>query len=65
VLRVLAGDDEELLHVIPFLLGCKDKNNAEGNFIDTKVVADLKNLLKESKFSHLMEVSIIWMKKTV
>ncbi|QCE13394.1 nucleolar protein 9 [Vigna unguiculata] len=56
VLRVLAGDDEELLHVIPFLLGCKDKNNAEGNFIDAKVVADLKNLLKESKFSHLMEV---------
>ncbi|XP_047158395.1 pumilio homolog 23 [Vigna umbellata] len=56
MLRVLAGDDEELLHVIPFLLGCKDKNNAEGNFIDAKVVADLKNLLKESKFSHLMEV---------
>lgn len=56
VLRVLAGDDEELLHVIPFLLGCKDKYNAEESFINTKVVADLKNLLKESKFSHLMEV---------
>ncbi|KHN16384.1 Pumilio like 23 [Glycine soja] len=56
VLRVLAGDDEELLHVIPILLGCKDKNNAEDNFIGTRVVAELKNLLKESKFSHLMEV---------
>ncbi|CAJ1976064.1 unnamed protein product [Sphenostylis stenocarpa] len=56
MLRVLAGDDEELLRVIPFLLGCKDKNNAEDNFIDTKLSADLKNLLKESKFSHLMEV---------
>ncbi|TKY61158.1 Pumilio-like 23 [Spatholobus suberectus] len=56
MLRVLAGDDEELLHVIPILLGCKDKNNAEDNFIETTVVLELKNLLKESKFSHLMEV---------
>lgn len=56
MLRVLAGDDEELSHVIPILLGCKDKNNAEDNFIETPVVPELKNLLKESKFSHLMEV---------
>ncbi|RDX69494.1 Pumilio-like 23, partial [Mucuna pruriens] len=56
MLRVLASDDEELLHVIPILLGCKDKNNAEDNFIETKAVPELKNLLKESKFSHLMEV---------
>ncbi|KAK7397498.1 hypothetical protein VNO78_18673 [Psophocarpus tetragonolobus] len=56
MLRVLEGDHEELLRVIPILLGCKDKNNADDNFIDTIVVAELKSLLKESKFSHLMEV---------
>ncbi|KAL2345982.1 hypothetical protein Fmac_007267 [Flemingia macrophylla] len=56
MLRVLAGDDEELLRVIPVLLGCKDENNAEEIFIETTVVPELKNLLKESKFSHLMEV---------
>nr|KYP72025.1 Pumilio domain-containing protein C14orf21 isogeny [Cajanus cajan] len=56
MLRVLAGDDEALLHVIPVLLGCKDNKKAEDNFIETTVVTELKNLLKESKFSHLMEV---------
>ncbi|KAK7285692.1 hypothetical protein RJT34_20470 [Clitoria ternatea] len=55
-LRVLAGNEEELLHVIPILLGCTDKNNSEENFISTTEVSELKNLLKEAKFSHLMEV---------
>ncbi|XP_027349858.1 pumilio homolog 23 [Abrus precatorius] len=55
-LRVLAGNDEELLHVIPILLGCKDKSNAEEDFIEKTAVLELKNLFKEAKFSHLMEV---------
>jgi nucleolar protein 9 len=55
-LRVLAGNDELLLDVIPILLGCKNKNNAEGNLIETAVVPELKNLFKEPGFSHLMEV---------
>ncbi|GAU46980.1 hypothetical protein TSUD_190170 [Trifolium subterraneum] len=55
-LRVLAGNDEMLLDVIPILLGCKNKNNAKGNFIESSVVPELKNLLKEPGFSHLMEV---------
>ncbi|CAJ2631224.1 unnamed protein product [Trifolium pratense] len=55
-LRVLAGNDEMLLDVIPILLGCKNKNNAKGNFIEGTVVPDLKNLLKEPGFSRLMEV---------
>ncbi|KAK2365337.1 pumilio [Trifolium repens] len=55
-LRVLAGNDEMLLDVIPILLGCKNKNNAKGNFIESTVVPELKNLLKEPAFSHLMEV---------
>ncbi|XP_019440483.1 PREDICTED: pumilio homolog 23 [Lupinus angustifolius] len=55
-LRVLAGNDEEVLHVIPILLGCKDKNIDEGNFIETKVAPEILNLLNETEFSHLMEV---------
>ena len=55
-LRVLVGNDELLLDVIPILLGCKNKNNAEGNLIETAVVPELKNLFKEPGFSHLMEV---------
>ena len=53
---MLAGNDELLLDVIPILLGCKSKNNAEGNLIETAVVPELKNLFKEPGFSHLMEV---------
>ncbi|KAL4306042.1 hypothetical protein HN51_039984 [Arachis hypogaea] len=55
-LRVLAGNDEELLHVIPILLGCKDKRNPEGSFLEDTVVAELIKLSKEAEFSHLMEV---------
>ncbi|XP_061356811.1 pumilio homolog 23 [Gastrolobium bilobum] len=54
-LRVLAGNNEELLRIIPILLGCTDKNNAEGNYIATTIVPALLNLLKESEFCHLME----------
>lgn len=54
---MLAGNDEELLHVIPVILGCKNQNNAEGNFIETTVVPQLLSLFKEAEFSHLMEVS--------
>ncbi|KAL5061386.1 hypothetical protein RYX36_032990 [Vicia faba] len=55
-LRVLVGNDELLLHVIPILLGCKNKTNTDGNFIETTVLPGLKHLFKEPAFSHLMEV---------
>ncbi|KAJ1431901.1 pumilio-family RNA-binding repeatprotein [Sesbania bispinosa] len=57
-LRVLAGNDEELLHMIPVLL--EDKYNAEGNFIETAVVPEVMELLKETEFSHLVEMKMIW-----
>ena len=60
---MLAGNDEKLLIVIPILLGCKDKNNSEGNFIEAAVVPELMNLLKEAEFSHLMEVSNLKMRE--
>ncbi|KAI7737970.1 hypothetical protein M8C21_004932 [Ambrosia artemisiifolia] len=49
-LKLLAGDEQELMHVIPVILGCK------GNLIDTNVVKRLLSLVKQPAFSHLMEV---------
>ncbi|KAI4355356.1 hypothetical protein L6164_004137 [Bauhinia variegata] len=56
VLKLLASDDEELLYAIPILLGCNEKNISEGNFIEATRVRELLNFLKETSFSHLMEV---------
>ncbi|XP_058753407.1 pumilio homolog 23 [Vicia villosa] len=55
-LRVLIGNDELLLDVIPILLGCKNNSNTDGSFIESTVVPGLKHLFKEPGFSHLMEV---------
>lgn len=51
------GNDEELLHVILILLGCTKKDFVEGNFIEMAVVRDVVDLVKETAFSHLMEVN--------
>ncbi|CAI0470839.1 unnamed protein product [Linum tenue] len=50
-LKLLAGDNEELLHVIPVLLGCKNQN-----LIDKTIARDIVKLMKEPAFSRLMEV---------
>ncbi|KAJ0007249.1 hypothetical protein Pint_29457 [Pistacia integerrima] len=55
-LKLLLGHDEELLKIIPVLLGCKKENIAEGNFIDMSVVSTIVDLMKETAYSHLMEV---------
>ncbi|XP_054781019.1 pumilio homolog 23 isoform X2 [Prosopis cineraria] len=55
-LKLLAGNDEELFHVIPVLIGCEEENIAEGNLIETAGVRKLVKLLKEPASSRLMEV---------
>ncbi|KAJ4958593.1 hypothetical protein NE237_025704 [Protea cynaroides] len=55
-LRLLAGDDQELMHVIPILLGCSEKNIVEGKFLEAIVVQDILPMLKDTAYSHLMEV---------
>ncbi|KAJ1390769.1 Armadillo-type fold [Sesbania bispinosa] len=61
-LRVMAGNDEELLHMIPVLLGCKDKDNAEGNFIQTTVVPEVVlEVSPEALFNELFtKMKMIW-----
>ncbi|KAG7992149.1 hypothetical protein I3843_02G113500 [Carya illinoinensis] len=55
-LKLLAGNDEELLHAIPILLGCNKEAILEGNYIEMDIVRDVVKLMKEPAFSHLMEV---------
>ncbi|KAG2722487.1 hypothetical protein I3760_02G130300 [Carya illinoinensis] len=55
-LKLLAGNDEELLHAIPILLGCNKEAILEGNYIKMDIVRDVVKLMKEPAFSHLMEV---------
>uniref|UniRef100_A0A2N9GA21 PUM-HD domain-containing protein n=1 Tax=Fagus sylvatica TaxID=28930 RepID=A0A2N9GA21_FAGSY len=55
-LKLLVGNDEELLHAIPILLGCTKKDIVEGNYIEMAVVRDVGDLMKETAFSRLMEV---------
>lgn len=51
------GYDEELLQMISILLGCNKEDFAEGNSIKSNVVQNIVRLVKETAFSHLMEVS--------
>lgn len=50
------GNDPELLQIISILLGSNKENVVEGNFIPMTVVHDVLNLMKETAYSHLMEV---------
>ncbi|KAF6148851.1 hypothetical protein GIB67_014222 [Kingdonia uniflora] len=55
-LKLLAGEDQELMHIIYILLGFHDENNEEGNFLETIPVQDILSSLEDNAFSHLMEV---------
>lgn len=50
------GQDDELRHIIPILLGCSEEEAVGGTFIQISVVPDVVDLMKETAFSHLMEV---------
>lgn len=53
-LKLLVGDDQELLRAILIIVGCKEMNTLQGKFIEAKehIIA----LLEDSAFSHLLEV---------
>ncbi|XP_062008837.1 pumilio homolog 23 isoform X2 [Rosa rugosa] len=55
-LKLLAGDEEELLQIIPILIGCTREDIVEENSIEPTIVRDVLGLMKETAFSHLMEV---------
>lgn len=55
-LKLLAGDDRELMHVIPFLLGCQEESNVEGKLMDISTIHETNDLIQDTAYSHLMEV---------
>ncbi|XWS18762.1 hypothetical protein CRYUN_Cryun32bG0072600 [Craigia yunnanensis] len=55
-LKLLAGDDQELLQIIPILIGFNKQNLVEGEFIDVTIAGETFESMKETAFSHLMEV---------
>ncbi|CAL5439362.1 unnamed protein product [Camellia sinensis] len=57
-LKLYAGHEEGLSRIIPILLGCNMENAVEGNFIEKKSAQNLLRLMKETAYSHLMEVIV-------
>ncbi|XP_028088389.1 pumilio homolog 23 isoform X1 [Camellia sinensis] len=57
-LKLYAGHEEGLSRIIPILLGCNMENAVEGNFIEKKSAQSLLRLMKETAYSHLMEVIV-------
>uniref|UniRef100_A0A803KQU6 Uncharacterized protein n=2 Tax=Chenopodium quinoa TaxID=63459 RepID=A0A803KQU6_CHEQI len=55
-LKLLAGQEQELLRIIPVIMGCNVENADQSYFIETTEVQNIRDLVKESAFSHLMEV---------
>ncbi|XP_057548453.1 pumilio homolog 23 [Amaranthus tricolor] len=55
-LKLLAGQEQVLLHTIPVIMGCNVESGDESSFIETTKVQNIRDLVKENAFSHLMEV---------
>ncbi|XP_050234014.1 pumilio homolog 23 [Mercurialis annua] len=55
-LKLLDREGQELVQMISTLLGSTEKNLAEGSFIDWTSAGEILELMKETAYSHLMEV---------
>ncbi|KAI3874975.1 hypothetical protein MKW98_019548 [Papaver atlanticum] len=56
-LKLLVGEDKELMNIIPIILACHGENTGEeGNLIQNVAVRKTLDLLNDNAFSHLMEV---------
>lgn len=55
-LKLSAGNDDELLQMIPILLACNAENKGEGDLIEIDAVNDILESMKKTAYSHLMEV---------
>ncbi|KAJ0241043.1 Pumilio 23 [Hirschfeldia incana] len=56
-LSLMLKQDDELLEIIPLILGCNSATaEEEGVHIDTDVAKDILESMKDNSFSHLMEV---------
>ncbi|KAF8111247.1 hypothetical protein N665_0076s0234 [Sinapis alba] len=56
-LRLMLKEEDELLEVIPLVLGCNSANGQEeGVHIESDVAKDILESMKDNSFSHLVEV---------
>ncbi|KAL1564755.1 pumilio 23-like isoform X2 [Salvia divinorum] len=64
-LKLLAGQKEELFHLIPILLGCPTDAESEESFIEVKTAKKVRRLVEENAYSHLMEVILAVVPDTI
>ncbi|XP_074268283.1 pumilio homolog 23 isoform X2 [Silene latifolia] len=57
-LKVLKGQEQVLFRVIPLILGCNVENAEEDGYIEKKEVQNIREIVKENAFSHLMEIML-------
>lgn len=55
-LRLIAGHEGQLLHLVPVLLGCQAENDNYGNWIQMADAQKILRSVEEMAFSRLMEV---------
>lgn len=55
-LKLLAGNEQELLHLIRVLLGSTAGSVNAGNLLEGITIRNILRLVEETAFSHLMEV---------
>lgn len=55
-MKLLAGHDQELMQIISTFLGCDKEKIMEGECIDATVQSEVLNLVRETSYSHLLEV---------
>lgn len=56
VLKSLAGNEQELLHLIRVLLGSSAGSANAGNLLEGIPIRNILRLVEETAYSHLMEV---------
>ncbi|OIT05222.1 PREDICTED: pumilio homolog 23 isoform X1 [Nicotiana attenuata] len=64
-LKLLAGNEQELLHLIRVLLGSSAESANAGNLLEGKTIRNISRLVEETAYSHLMEVIVEFAPETL
>lgn len=65
VLKLLAGNEQELLHLIRVLLGSSAGNANAGNLLEGITIRNILRLVEETAYSHLMEAILEFAPETL
>lgn len=64
-LKLLAGNEQELLHLIRVLLGSSAGSANAGNLLEGSTIRNILRLVEETAYSHLMEVILEFAPETL